>query len=107
MWCRKPLRTIFINWLIKRTDFMVNVEDAMQLARETKDIVTIQSETATAMDLKLDEIRAYILGLGLPNTDLTPLVALLTETKTIAAEGAAKVTAALEELDQLDEPATP
>ena len=84
-----PLRVRLINYLLKGTNLMATLQEAIAK------VATLTS-TIGLIDAKLDEIRAFIAGLGLPQADLDQLNAML-DTANASAE------AALAETDALDE----
>lgn len=87
---------------------MATFEEVKQAALDIKQTATELVEVVSQEDLKLDEIRAYILTLGagsvVTQAQLDELGSLLTEAKNIVTQGKDAAVAALAETDALDAP---
>lgn len=91
---RIKLRTKLINWILKESKLMATIE-------EVQNNVIALSDALTSVDLKLDEVRAFIASLqaGQPVTQeqLDNLAAAIASAKSTAQ-------AVLSEADALDNP---
>ena len=102
------LITRLVNYLFKGSIMAITFEEVKQIAIDVKATATELLDVVNAEDLKLDEIRAFILTLQpggvFTQAQLDELGGLLTEAKDIVTAGKTKATDNLAETDALDQP---
>jgi len=86
---------------------MDNLETINAKATALVQKVNIYFEALQVMDAKLDEVRAHILGLSLPQEAMDAIGAILDSGNAVADEAIVRGEAVLAEADALDEPVVP
>lgn len=109
MQCKRiPLWTKLINFLLKDSNIMSTIQEVEQLVTDMSAGLTAANTTLDSLDLKLDEILAFIQGLGagsvVTQQQLDNLFASVNSAKVMVDGVQAKTTAALAEADALDDP---